>query len=103
MGKRREDRARARRQERAEGTESGTPGSCQVTVGQSLDRMLTVGVHVMILVWSNFDSLSHCLPNMYRLETINTLPFFSIPLPLFFLLARMQYHGMDCDTFCSME
>jgi hypothetical protein len=42
-----EDRAGARRQERAEGTsssfysESGTPGCCQVTVGWSLDKMLT--------------------------------------------------------------
>ena len=43
MGKRREDRARARRQERAEGTESGTPGCCQVTVGQSLPAFLLWG------------------------------------------------------------
>jgi hypothetical protein len=43
-----EDRARARRQEREEGasslfySESGTPGCCQVTVGWSLDKMLTL-------------------------------------------------------------
>jgi hypothetical protein len=43
-----EDRARTRRQEREGGvsslfySESGTPGCCQVTVGRSLDKMLTV-------------------------------------------------------------
>jgi hypothetical protein len=44
-GEGQEDRARARRQERKEGASSpfysgsGTPGCCQVTVGQSLDKM----------------------------------------------------------------
>jgi hypothetical protein len=42
-----EDRAGVRRQETVEGpsspfySESGIPGGCQVTVGRSLDKMLT--------------------------------------------------------------
>jgi hypothetical protein len=48
-----EDRVRARKQEqeRAEGmsslfySESGTPGYCQVTMGRSLDKMLTLSLH----------------------------------------------------------
>jgi hypothetical protein len=44
-------RAGARRQEREEGasspfySESGTPGCCQMTVGQSLDKVLTTSIH----------------------------------------------------------